>query len=280
MKRIWLLLSLCGAFVTGSVTDAAAGGIRPIFEGAFKLKKTRVELAGETAREKRTATEFHGVSVVQGITVYYTPAELCSVEVEADKNVLPYVQTTVSAGGVLRIEYDEDFTCKGGIGSLHTKVYVSTPTLSRLTAASAANIVVSSTAQGQKVYLEVSSSGQITGNVACKELTIRAVSSGEVTGKMTCQTLSIETNSAARVSLSGTAGEVTLAGNSASRIELAEMMCGTVSARLASAARAEIGTVGRLNAVSISSAGTLIYEKAETMGELNVSSGGTVRQKE
>lgn len=132
--------------------------------------------SGNVIKQERVVGNFSSIKVNTGIEVVVTIGSTQTVVVEADDNIVEYIETNV--------DNDElEITLKSGININRAvrKIYISTPELSGLTASSSASILVKGTVtSNEEIKLAASSSGSIQVEVQSPRVNAKASSSGLV----------------------------------------------------------------------------------------------------
>ena len=137
--------------------------------------------SGNIVTEKRTVDHFDALSVSSSFDVEVTMGPVTEVRVEADDNIIKYVETSVS-GNTLKIKTEG----LHNINNAHLKVYITTPTLVDITASASADIKLMNLLQADsKIKFNASSAGSIEAEVDAPGVEAGASSSGTVilTGK-------------------------------------------------------------------------------------------------
>lgn len=132
--------------------------------------------SGNIITEKRQTGDFTGVSAGGAFTVELKNGPVTEVEVEADDNVIKYIETSVS-GNTLKIR------TKGGTGfnNAHFKVYVTAPEIKMINSSGAANIRATGTLKSsERIRLDVSGAGHITASVDAPEISAEISGAGDM----------------------------------------------------------------------------------------------------
>lgn len=132
--------------------------------------------SGNIITEKRSPGNFKGLSTSSGIEVELKIGDHVEVTVEADDNIVKYVETRVRKG-VLSIRFEDGLS----LSNTHVKVYVTAPAIDDLRASSAGSITVDDVlvSDGQLSF-EVSSSGNITAELEAPEVKVSASSGSDI----------------------------------------------------------------------------------------------------
>ena len=107
-----------------------------VFISCTYIGGKRIRGNGKITTQNRTVSSFTNVDVSGGIDVYIKQDSIRSVRIEADENLLEYVQVTVD-GATLDIREEKGFNLRSTKG---IKVFVSGPSFKHLEASGACNI--------------------------------------------------------------------------------------------------------------------------------------------
>ena len=211
--------------------------------------------SGNIITEKRNTGNFSGISVGGSFDVEVKIGPVAEVTVEADDNVIKFVQTTVS-GNTLKIRTEGLHS----MNNVHLKVYITVPELRSIKASASAGVKVLDVIKGDgKLSFDASSSADIEAEVDAPEVDAEASSSGSVT-------LSGKTKSyTARVSSSGD-------------IKSFELLTENTNVSANSSGSAQVHASISLTA-NASSSGDITYRGAANVKK-NVSSSGSVEKKD
>ena len=210
--------------------------------------------SGNIVTEKRTATNFTGIDVGGSFDVEVKIGSVAEVTVEADDNVIKYVETSVS-GNILKIRTEGLHS----MNNVHLKVYITVPELRSIKASASAEVKVLDVIKGdEKLSFEASSSADIKAEVDAPEVDAEASSSGSVT-------LSGKTkNYTARVSSSGD-------------IKSFELLTENTDVSANSSGSAEVYASVSLDA-NASSSGSINYRGAANVKKKESSSGSVEKK--
>ena len=149
--------------------------------------------SGNIVTEKRETGDFKGISAGGAFEVEVKIGPDTEVKVEADDNIMQYIETEVR-GGVLRIETQDGIN----FNDAHFKVYVTTPELNRVNSSGASHVVLKDPIRSKgRISLDVSGAGRINGSVDAPEV------DAEVSGAAKIELSGKTRNYKARVSGSG-----------------------------------------------------------------------------
>lgn len=138
------------------------------------FRKT-VRGSGNVETQERTAEYFNAIHTSTGIDVYVTQGTKESIRVEADDNLLEYIETNVT-GNTLRVKTDVQ------IRNAHRKVvHVTIKDIEELKASSGGDIIGENLLKTPHLYLSASSAGDIRISVSTEEISCKMSSSGDIT---------------------------------------------------------------------------------------------------
>jgi hypothetical protein len=129
--------------------------------------------SGNLKTEKRSLSDFDEIVVAGSADCVVTVGKGTSVEVKADDNILPLIETSVS-GNVLRIE------CKGSYSSKNpTIVTISTPSLASFSIRGSGDAQISGLS-GNSFKASIAGSGDITATGRTKDVSAEISGSGDI----------------------------------------------------------------------------------------------------
>jgi hypothetical protein len=210
-----------------------------------------IDGTGNVTVEKREINDvFTKVKVNRGLEVIITQSEGSKLEVEADKNLLEHISTTVK-DGVLIITSDEN------IESAETLIVrVQMPVIEALTATSGSTISVNTTLKGKNIRLDSSSGSQIDAILEYDE--VRSTSS-----------------SGSSITLSGIALKLFTDASSGSDITAKSLEANTVKSEASSGSTSTVNALQELTVSASSGASIKSVSKPEIINK-DESSGGSV----
>lgn len=240
---------------------AAAPALWPVAAHA-----ATTEGSGTAATETRNLPEFQAVALSGGIDVVVRQGATPSVQVQADDNLLPLLETVVesgSSGGTLKVRWKR--TESGWFGNASdvqprtdVRVSIVMPRLTALSIAGAGDIRLETfTTPALQVSISGSGDTRLEG-LSTDELGVRIAGSGEVTGRGTAAKTSVR--------ISGS-GDVKLTG----------MQSDEVSVSIAGSGDAEVNAQKTLT-VSIAGSGDVVYT-GNAMVKTSVAGSGSVNRK-
>ncbi|MGC4101905.1 head GIN domain-containing protein [Ferruginibacter sp.] len=211
--------------------------------------------SGNIITEKRTAGSFSGLTASNDINVEVKGGAETLVEVQADDNIMQYVETHVS-GGTLHVGLKENVN----LSNASIKVTVTVPGLKRLEANSSASI---------KLTDVLKNDGMIK---------MDASSSGDIEGEVDAPSVSVDVNSGSRVKLSGKTRDLKVDASSGSSADVHDLLCESADVDASSGASASVQASVSLKA-DASSGGTIRYTGQASV-KSNTNSGGSVERKD
>lgn len=240
----FFLFAACGSSSNNDVTTDAV----PSGNEATSTSTTTVE--GRVLDFEN----FSEVAVESGMRVDIQQGEEFQVDVTGSDEALEELKIE-QEGGRLRFFFDEGFL-SSLLRDHDIEISIQMPELNELD--------LSSGAMGDVVMKTPESAFEAD------------VSSGaELQGSISARSIALDLSSGSDVTLGGEAGSLMLDGSSGSHLDLAELSAGEVTADLSSGSSARVMTDGVINA-DLSSGGHLTYEGNPRLGEIDISSGGTI----
>lgn len=210
--------------------------------------------SGNIISETRSTGNFDGLSVGGSFDVEVKIGTQTSVVVEADDNIMKYIETKVS-GGTLRIRTEG----LHNYSNVHMRIFITVPALNSIKASASAEVEVEGilASQGRLIF-KASSSASIRAEVNAPEVETEASSSGTVTVSGKTKTHKTDASSSGNIKCFDLLSEnVTAGASSSADIE--------VHASVSLAARA-------------SSSGSVEYRGAATVTKSESSSGSVEKR--
>lgn len=254
----------------------------------------RLKGSGNLITKELTLPAFRAVVAARSVVVELVADEGQATRIEADDNVMEYVEATVEANGVLKVSICDDVR---SIQSIHVRVLV--PTKERiylLRASSAARIESSvrlidnkiqlqassagrirTTIEAESCSVELSSAARIETEVVADRCSIEASSSADVEALIAVRALEVELSSAASASLKGAAHTVDAELSSAAKLQARHLMVKQYDIEASSAAKAQICCMENLEAQA-SSGADITYTGNCSQRNIKRSSGGSIHR--
>lgn len=132
--------------------------------------------SGRIVTEKRQTANFNGISAGGAFEVEIRMGSVIGVEVEADDNLIKYIETRVS-GDVLKISIKNS----SGFYDSHLKVFVTVPEIKSIKTSGASNVKsIDVLKSSGKVSLDVSGAGTIKATIDAPEIYAEASGAGNI----------------------------------------------------------------------------------------------------
>lgn len=238
--------------------------------------------------ENRTIGSFSKLKASHGIDVFYTVSNTPSLKVETDDNErMKYIKTEIE-GETLKIYIEteaKNYSTKNrkgkninGVNFQTLKVYVSGNALTAIKASSSSDVKIENLNSTDKMDLDVSSSGSISGKFNCDKMAINASSSGDINAEIDAKNVTVETSSSADVDLRGKAEKLTVKSSSSSSFDADKLLADEVVAMASSSADINVHVLKSLNAKASSSA-DINYKGNPAQVVADKSSSGSVNKK-
>lgn len=211
--------------------------------------------SGNIVTETRSVGSFNAISVGGSFDVEVKIGPVTEVKIEADDNIIKYIEITVS-GNTLKIRTED----LHNYSDVHMKVFITVPALSAIRVSASAEVVVKDLLKNSgKISFHASSSGSIDAEVDAPEIETDASSGGSINVHGKTRTYSAEASSGADIKSYDLLSENARAGvSSGATIQL----------------HASVGIDAKA-----SSGGTIEYHGAATVNR-SVSSGGSVEKRD
>ncbi len=211
--------------------------------------------SGNIISQTRTTGDFRRISASNGFNVEVKIGPVTEVIVEADDNVMKYVETTVN-GDDLKIGLKSNVS----LTNAHLKVFVTSPAIDGIKASSGADVVVKDVLKN-------------TG-----KLSFSASSAGTITTELDAPDVEANASSGATIKLTGKTKNFDATSSSGSNVKAGELLSENTAVNSSSGASATVHASVTLKAVSSSGASVHYYGAANV--QKSVSSGGSVDKKD
>lgn len=173
--------------------------------------------SGNIVTETRTTGNFKGISAGGAYEVELKTGPVTEVKVEADDNIIKYIETRVS-GNTLHIETRDGVNFNDG----HFKIYITAPEINKINSSGAASISFKNILKNDdKIILEVSGAASITGEVDAPEI-------------------DTEASGAANIDLSGHTKHYKAEASGSANIKTGKLMSETTKVHASGAASAKV----------------------------------------
>ena len=211
--------------------------------------------SGNIITEKRSAGNFKGISVSAGFDVELKTGPVTEVLVEADDNVIQYIETTVN-GDILKIGIKSGHS----ISNAHLKVYLTAPVINNIKASSGSDVVVRDILKNDG------------------KLSFRASSAGIIVSDIDAPEVEADASSGSSIELSGRTRHYSAVASSGSSLKCKDLLSENTNVNVSSGANAYVHASIKLTA-NASSGGDIKYYGAANVDK-TVSSGGSVEKKD
>ena len=226
------------------------------FTSCNYVLRNQVHGNGNIKTESRTAGQFNSIDVSSSIDVYVKQDSVASIKIEADENLMEYIQV-IDDGGVLRIHPDEGYNLRP---SKSIKVYVSSPAYKSFEASGACNIYSENKITSSDI-IDIDLSGSCDAKLELNAPNVNADLSG-----------------ACNIELKGETKEFKVGGSGSTGIKSMELLAENVDVDISGAGEADVYASVKLN-VEVSGAGSVKYKGNATVSQ-NVSGAGSVKKVE
>lgn len=203
-------------------------------------------------QEREVTEEFNEVRGSAGLDVFLTQGNQNKIVVEADENLLQYIETDIE-GGKLHVTTSEN------IGrSKAKKVYVTYKTLNNVEASSGADVTGNSVLKSQNLSLKSSSGADLDIEVFAQHLTAK-------------------TSSGSEMKVSGKASSLNADASSGSELDAKELLVLNCTAEASSGAEVTVNVKEKLE-TNVSSGGDINYYGNPISVNSNKSHSGSVNK--
>ncbi len=208
---------------------------------------------GNVTKEQREAGSFTKIRVTHGINVYLSQGDVQKIIVEADENLLDYIETNVDNNTL-------NVTASANIRrSKSLKVFVTTTNISEI-----------HTTAGSNLYSE--------GEISCKDLDISSSAGSNIKLQIKAEDIKISASAGSNITLEGNAENTELRASAGSNIKAEELNTNFCDAKTSSGANIWIKVTNRFTGRA-SSGGNVFYYGNPQKTNIEKSSGGNVIQR-
>jgi hypothetical protein len=211
--------------------------------------------SGNIVTETRKTDNFDAISVGGSFEVEIKTGDVISVVVEADDNIMKYIETRVT-GNTLKINTED----LHNYSDVHMKVYITAPSINSIKASASAEVVANN-------ILNSSS-----------KLTFKASSSASIKAEVDSPEIETDANSSATITLTGKTKTHKTEASSSADIKTFGLLSENTTANVSSSASIQVYASVNLNAKA-SSSGSVEYKGAATVTK-SESSSGSVQKKD
>jgi hypothetical protein len=222
---------------------------------------------GNVITETRKVFSFNEIDSKATFNVYIEQDSIYQVVVQAESNLIPYVQTNVN-GNTLIITTNENMQEHYPIN-----VYVKTPTLNYIEL-SGSGIVQSDTISTNNLSVKLSGSGNMNGAVRAPLSNIILTGSGNINYYQDSENLSSTISGSGAINLIGTATTASHLISGSGNLNAFSLLSDNVQATISGSGNMYVNAEKQLN-VSISGSGSLYY-LGNPSTNVNISGSGSV----
>lgn len=222
---------------------------------------------GNVITETRQMYSFNAIESKATFNVYIEQDSIYQVVVEAESNLVPYVQTKVN-GNTLIITTNENMRENYPIN-----VYVKTPTLNSIEL-SGSGIVQSDTIVTQNLSVKLSGSGNMNGAVISSMSNLVLTGSGNINYYLDSDNLTSTISGSGAINLIGTATNSGNVISGSGNLNAFSLMSDNVQATISGSGDMYVNAQKQLN-VTISGSGNVHYIGDPTLN-VNISGSGSV----
>lgn len=211
--------------------------------------------SGNIITQTRPTTEFRRISASSGFNVELKTGPSTEMIIEADDNVMKYIETSVS-GDVLKIGISGNVH----FHDVHLKAFITAPEILGIKASSGASVIVKDLLKN-------------TG-----KLSFNASSAGTIISVIDAPEIEADASSGASIKISGKTRDFHASVSSGSNMKTGELLSENTTVSASSGASATVHASIKLQATASSGASVNYYGAASV--QKNVSSGGSVEKKD
>ncbi|UZT96981.1 DUF2807 domain-containing protein [Chryseobacterium fluminis] len=224
-------------------------------------------------KHKEVSLDFDEIEVSQAIDAEIIKSDVEKVVISASENIIDDILVE-KKGSKVHIHYNRGIRVMNNT-KVTAKIY--TKDFSKVIANSAAKITVKDKFVQDKMDVEVSSSGSVSGDLEANDFEISVDSSSSFNGKIWAVDLDVEASSAASIDVSGKAKNADISSSSGSSISAKGLMVEHLKADASSGASVEVSVTTSVKAEA-SSGGSVSVSKRGNVTSVTKeeSSGGSV----
>lgn len=170
-------------------------------------------------KEKTITENFNGVQVSNSLKVEIFKSTENKVVISAPDDILEFIVANVQTDGTMKIGMKSNTSWNKGISTKKVTIKVYTKTLEKIEANSSAEIKVRDKFTQDKMFVKVSSSGELEGNLEANNFTMSVSSSGEYNGEIWADVADISVSSSGSAKLKGKIQNATISVSSSGDFE-------------------------------------------------------------
>ena len=224
-------------------------------------------------KEREFSGDFDEIEVSQAIDAEIIKADVEKIVIFAPENIIDEILVD-NSGGKVHIHYKRGIRV---MDSHNVKARIFAKDFTKLNANSAGVIIVKDKFVQDKMHVEISSSGSVSGDLEANDFDISADSSGSFNGKVWAVDLGLDASSAASLDITGKTKNVDISASSGSSISAKNVIADNVEAESSSGASVEITAASSVRAEASSGGSIQVSRKGELKNvQKEESSGGSV----
>ncbi len=205
------------------------------------------------SENRKISSEFEGIKVSQGITVYLTQGDDIELTVEADENIIDILITEVE-GDVLNIYFDKNVN-----RAKARNVYLTTDNINSIKTSSGSHVKAENT-------------------LSAKNMDLRSTSGSGINANFDVQRIICSTTSGANINISGSTSYMEASASSGSHIDAKDLKSNISKADVSSGAGINLYAQDELTAHA-SSGGNIGYYGHPEVVNKSKSSGGNITKR-
>ncbi len=209
--------------------------------------------SGNVVSQTKDVGNFKGINVSNSFKVELKNGPVTSVVVEADDNLVKYVEVKV-VNNILRISLDNI-----NVSDAHLKVFITAPAIEEIKTSASAEIVVKGSILSEKV------------------IRLNASSSSEIKATLDAPLVEVDASSGSEITLSGRTRDLDVVASSGADINARELLTENSTATASSGADISVNASISVNA-NASSGGNITYRGAAASIKKENSSGGDINK--
>lgn len=207
---------------------------------------------GNVTKVQRESGSFEKIKVTRGMNVYISQGDVQKIVVEADENLMDYIETNIE-DKTLKITTSANIR-----RSKSKKVFVTVTDITEISASA-----------GSNVFSE--------NDISCKNLVISGSAGSNIKLQVNAKEIEVSASAGSNITLEGNAGEVDLKASAGSNIKAGELETNKCDVRTSSGANIWIKVTNDFDGRA-SSGGNVYYSGNPKRTNIEKSSGGNVIQ--
>ncbi len=250
MKTLFYSMAICLMVIALTVSCSAIGGPR--------------------IKEVRNVSEFSSIEVSAGLEVVLRQSDSTEVIVEASEDFMSSIETHTK--GQTLIVTAKPKPKLFGMGVRHATVYITTPTIEKLSVGSGCDVNILDSLKSQALQMSVASGSRLEGKICAERynLSLSSGSSLELFGKFNHAAISVASGSS--LELKGAAGDINIDMSSGSKIDAFDFTVKNLVCKVSSGSSLEM-TVSETLDVTGSSGSSIEYKGDGKIINSNISIG-------